>query len=141
MPDVTKVLLGASALLSDGSVLGRSGSAAVALAAQARRVPVLVCAETYKISNRVQLESLTMNELGCTGKVDRDKENVATNATSSGGGGNMDVREAAFKRLHLLYDLTPAQFVSGIVTELGIVPPTSVAVLLREMNPHDVTRK
>jgi translation initiation factor eIF-2B subunit delta len=126
MPDVTKVLLGASALMSDGSVLGRSGSAAVALVAHSHRVPVLVCAETYKISNRVQLESVTMNELGGFPYV--KKEN--------------DPRDkGSFKKLHLLYDLTPAQFVSGIVTELGIVPPTSVAVLLREMNPHDVTRK
>jgi translation initiation factor eIF-2B subunit delta len=129
MPDVTKVLLGASALMSDGSVLGRSGSAAVALVAHSHRVPVLVCAETYKISNRVQLESVTMNEVG----------------GGSGGGGiphtNKENDNHRFKRLHLLYDLTPAQFVSGIVTELGIVPPTSVAVLLREMNPHDVTRK
>jgi translation initiation factor eIF-2B subunit delta len=125
MPDVTKVLLGASALMSDGSVLGRSGSAAVALVAHSHRVPVLVCAETYKISNRVQLESVTTNELGGGGGVPHaNKEN-----------------DTRFKRLHLMYDLTPAQFVSGIVTELGIVPPTSVAVLLREMNPHDVTRK
>jgi translation initiation factor eIF-2B subunit delta len=126
MPDVTKVLLGASALMSDGSVLGRSGSAAVALVAHSHRVPVLVCAETYKISNRVQLESVTMNELGGFPYV--NKENEARD-------------KGSFKKLHLLYDLTPAQFVSGIVTELGIVPPTSVAVLLREMNPHDVTRK
>jgi translation initiation factor eIF-2B subunit delta len=39
--------------------------------------------------------------------------------------------------LNLLYDLTPNEFVSGIVTEMGILPPTSVAVLLREMNPQD----
>lgn len=36
-----------------------------------------------------------------------------------------------------MYDVTPSDFVSGIVTELGILPPTSVAVLLREMSPQD----
>jgi translation initiation factor eIF-2B subunit delta len=33
--------------------------------------------------------------------------------------------------------VTPSEFVSGIVTEVGIIPPSSVAVLLREMNPQD----
>jgi translation initiation factor eIF-2B subunit delta len=146
MPDVTKVLLGASALMSDGSVLGRSGTASVALAAHARRIPVLVCAETYKISNRVQLESLTVNELGISRSSSNYNNNKENNAAAGSGGGG-EIRDDSsggkdvLKRLHLLYDLTPAQFVSGIVTEFGIVPPTSVAVLLREMNPHDVTRK
>ena len=117
--DVTKVLLGASAMMSDGSVMGRVGTASVAMAAAAHNIPVLVCAETYKISNRVQLESITSNELGDPGLVSTDDDT------------------SHFKRLNLLYDLTPASFVSGIVTELGIVPPTSVAVLLREMNPQE----
>ena len=43
----------------------------------------------------------------------------------------------SLRLLNLLYDLTPSEFVSGIVTEMGILPPTSVAVLLREMNPQD----
>lgn len=124
LQDVTKVLLGASALMSDGSVLGRVGTACVALAAHAQHIPVLVCSETYKISNRVQLEALTGNEIG----------NPA--AVSSETLKNWKVTDN-LKLLNLVYDLTPASFVSGIVTEFGIVPPTSVAVLLREMNPQD----
>jgi len=122
--DVTKVLLGASALMSDGSVLGRVGTACVALAAHTQHIPVLVCSETYKISNRVQLEALTGNELG--NPADVSSETLK------------DWKETDnLKLLNLVYDLTPASFVSGIVTEFGIVPPTSVAVLLREMNPQD----
>jgi len=117
LQDVTKVLMGASALMSDGSILGRVGTACVALAAHAQHIPVLICSETYKISNRVQLESITGNELGDPKTLSLDTNEVAN-----------------LKLLNLLYDLTPAAFVSGIVTELGIVPPTSVAVLLREMN-------
>jgi translation initiation factor eIF-2B subunit delta len=124
LQDVTKVLLGASALMSDGSVLGRVGTACVALAAHAQHIPVLVCSETYKISNRVQLEALTGNEIG-------NPEAVSSETLE-------DWKELDnLKLLNLVYDLTPASFVSGIVTEFGIVPPTSVAVLLREMNPQD----
>lgn len=117
MKDVTKVLLGASALMTDGSLLGRVGTACVALAAQ--RKAVLVCCETYKISNRVQLESITSNELGDPKLVYEEQvENL--------------------RMLNLLYDLTPSNYISGIVTEMGILPPTSVAVLLREMNPNEM---
>jgi translation initiation factor eIF-2B subunit delta len=125
LPTVTKVLLGASALQSDGSVTGRIGTAVVALLAHHQNCPVLVCAETFKISNRsVQLESLAYNEL--LGRHD------------SGHAGQED---DLVERLELLYDLTPAAHVSGIVTELGIVPPSSIAVLLREMNqPTDWKR-
>ena len=36
------------------------------------------------------------------------------------------------KLLNLMYDLTPAKYVSLVVTEVGMTPPTSVPVLIRE---------
>jgi translation initiation factor eIF-2B subunit delta len=121
MNQVTKVLLGAAALMSDGSVLGRVGTACVALSTAQQRKAVLVCCETYKISNRVQLESITGNELG-------DPKCVFPGPVMEG---------ENLRMLNLLYDLTPSNCISGIVTEMGILPPTSVAVLLREMNSHE----
>jgi translation initiation factor eIF-2B subunit delta len=118
MKHVTKILLGAEALLNDGSAYSRVGTACVALAAQ-DRIPVLVCAETYKITNRVQLEAITNNELG-------NPEHVVPGELNE----NLRV-------INLLYDLTPASMISGIVTEMGLLPPSSVAVLLREMNPQE----
>jgi translation initiation factor eIF-2B subunit delta len=125
---ITKVLLGASALYSDGSVLARAGTALVALATtQHKNIPVLVCSETYKIANTSfsgakqqhhfpVLDSLTQNELGDPATIAGYDQSKAWNA------------------MNLVHDLTPSAMVSGIVTELGIVPPTSVAMLLREMN-------
>jgi len=126
LPSVTTVLVGASALMSDGAVWNRVGTANVALLASAHNIPVLVCAESYKISNRVQLEALTHNEMGAPpANPQEDSEDDDDNNKKS-------IKNLT--PLNLLYDLTPASFVSGIVTELGIVPPTSVAVLLRELN-------
>ena len=34
--------------------------------------------------------------------------------------------------LNLAYDVTPAEYVTMIVTEVGMLPPTSVPVVLRE---------
>lgn len=60
----TKVLLGAHALLTNGYVMARVGTAQVALVAQAHNKPVLVCCETYKFSEKVQTDSFVYNELG-----------------------------------------------------------------------------
>jgi translation initiation factor eIF-2B subunit delta len=125
MQQVTKVFLGASALMSNGSIYGRIGTAGVALLAKDKNIPVLVCCETYKISNKVQLESITQNELG------------NPEALIHGEGLKNWKEVSNLKLLNLLYDMTPAEFVSGVVTEVGIIPPTSIAVLLREMNPQD----
>ena len=129
MQQVTKVFLGASALLVNGSIYGQIGTACVALLAKSHHVPVLVCCETYKISNKVQLESITQNELGNPRELllDNSKGNRENETTKASKRKNL-------KAANLLYDVTPDKFVSGIITELGIIPPTSVAVLLREMN-------
>jgi len=34
--------------------------------------------------------------------------------------------------LGLIYDLTPAEFVTALITEVGIIPPSSVPVIIRE---------
>ena len=64
MHEVTRVFLGASSVLSNGTVYSRVGTACVAMVAHAFRVPVLVCCEAYKFHERVQLDSLCSNELG-----------------------------------------------------------------------------
>lgn len=63
MREATKVFIGASAVLANGSVYARAGSAIVALVAQSFQVPVIVLAETNKFHERVQLDAITTNEL------------------------------------------------------------------------------
>ena len=61
---MTKVFLGAHALLSNGYVMSRIGSSIIAMVAKANNVPVLVCCETYKFCERVQTDAFVFNELG-----------------------------------------------------------------------------
>lgn len=63
---MTKVLLGAHALMANGYVMSRAGTAQVALVAKAYNVPVLVCCETHKFSERVQTDAFVYNEIGNT---------------------------------------------------------------------------
>lgn len=62
--DVTKVIMGAHALLNNGAVYSRVGTAMVAMAASDKQIPVMICCETYKFVNRTQVDSLVLNELG-----------------------------------------------------------------------------
>lgn len=64
MHEVTRVFLGASSILSNGTVYSRVGTACVAMVAHSFRVPVLICCEAYKFHERVQLDSICSNELG-----------------------------------------------------------------------------
>ncbi|RMZ54700.1 hypothetical protein APUTEX25_003078 [Auxenochlorella protothecoides] len=125
LPRVTKVLLGAGAVLSNGAVLARAGSAAVAMAASAAHVPVLVAAETYKFHERVQLDSITHNELG-----DPDLLVEMPGGEKAWLEGWRE--QEGLGLLSLMYDTMPAQFVSMVITEVGAIPPTSVPVILRE---------
>ena len=43
----------------------------------------------------------------------------------------------ALKLLNLLYDVTPAEFVTAVVCDSGMVPATSVPVILRENAEQD----
>lgn len=128
---VTKVFVGAHSLLANGTVVSRVGTAVVAMMANAYKVPVLVCCETYKFHQRVQLESLSFNELG-------DPDDLLLRSSSSKNSGLLrDWRDIpGLKLLNLMYDLTPVRYVSLVITEVGLIPPTSVPVILREYHKN-----
>ncbi|CAK0784430.1 hypothetical protein CVIRNUC_007634 [Coccomyxa viridis] len=126
IPEVSKVFLGAASVLSNGTVMSRAGSAAVAMLAAAHRCPVLVCCETYKFHERVQLDSITQNELG--NPDDLVAVPLKPEITTL-----KDWRtQPHLGVLNLIYDAMPSDFVTLIVTEFGLIPPTSVPVILRE---------
>lgn len=61
---VSKVFVGAYSMLSNGTLISRVGTAVVAAMAHSYNVPVMVCCETYKFSERVLLDSICFNQLG-----------------------------------------------------------------------------
>lgn len=58
------VFLGAHAMLSNGRLYLRVGTALISMMANKKNIPVLVCCESIKFSERIQLDSVTQNELG-----------------------------------------------------------------------------
>jgi translation initiation factor eIF-2B subunit delta len=100
----TKVLIGASALFSNGSLLARAGTALVCLLAKLHCLPVIVAAQACKFSEKVN---------GSLGTLSSDVGEVIGAA---------------------MYDVTPAEYLTMIITEMGMLPVTSVPVVIREYN-------
>ena len=133
------MFLGAHALLANGYVMSRVGTSLVALVAKTFNVPVLVCCETYKFSDRVQTDSFVFNELG---KRSQKLLNIYLCIYSSGDPSDLvPISKENFlsewqsinslNLLNLVYDVTSPDLIAMVVTELGKIPCTSVPVVLR----------
>lgn len=134
MPEVTKVLLSAHALLANGCVMSRVGTAQIALVAKSYNVPVLVCCETHKFSERVQTDAFVYNEIGNPNDLilnSGTRENRCSNPLADWQSINH------LTPLNLHYDVTPPELVTAVVTEVAILPCTSVPVILR-IKPSEV---
>ncbi|KAI9022234.1 hypothetical protein CLU79DRAFT_751775 [Phycomyces nitens] len=136
LKSVTKVVMGAHALLNNGAVYSRIGSAMVAMAASDLQIPVMICCETYKFVNRTQVDSLVMNELGNPDALVNTKS--ISNANHQG---HPSSEQSALvnwrdqhnlRLLNMLYDVTPSKYITLVVTEVGLIPCTSAPVIWRE---------
>lgn len=128
--EVTKVFVGAHAVLANGCVMSRVGTSQVALVAKSHNVPVLVCCETYKFSERVQTDSFVFNELG-------DPDDLVDTGLKINP--LEDWRDLnSLTLLNLSYDVTPANLVDAIISEISVIPGTSVPVVLRLKNVEHV---
>ncbi|KAI9594726.1 hypothetical protein BDF19DRAFT_443454 [Syncephalis fuscata] len=126
MENATKIFLGAHAMLSNGAMISRAGTASVALAAHERRVPVLVCCETYKFTDRVQMDSFVWNELGRPSTILNTPNESPLHSV---------VDNPRLKLLCMTYDVTPPSLMNLVVTDIGMIPCESVSMVLREYKP------
>lgn len=121
-PRPTLCLLGAHTVLSNGFVQARAGTAAVAMTAREElRVPVYFCAEGLKFSERAALDGIAVNELAPEGEL----------GLGLGAGESEAAAARNINIANLMYDVTPPEHISGVITELGSVPATSAAVVQR----------
>lgn len=129
---VTKVIMGSHALLGNGYVMSTIGSSQIALVAKSFNVPVVVCCETYKFCEKVQTDALTNNELD-------NPMNMLYSTNNKQVSPLLDWRHEnkesdSINILNLSYDITSPNFISCVVTDMGMLPCTSVAVVLRLKN-------
>ncbi|KAL8283969.1 hypothetical protein RQP46_005082 [Phenoliferia psychrophenolica] len=123
LPRVSLCLLGTAALLSNGSMFSRAGTAMVALLSSAKGVPVICCCETYKFSERIMLDSIVGNQMG------------ESKSLLEGAGVSLTEPVPNLSPLALLYDVARPEDVTVVITEAGLIPAQSVPVLLRDFKP------
>ncbi|HIE28899.1 TPA: NUDIX domain-containing protein [Candidatus Poribacteria bacterium] len=106
------VLMGADSILSDGSLINKVGTHLIALAAQKHKVPVYALCQT----NKFHLRSYDGETIKLEEKDGREviSENIP----------NVSVR-------NIYFEITPAELISGIVTEKGILGPKDFASQLK----------
>lgn len=121
--DTTKVFLGAHAMMSNGRLYSRIGTALVAMMAKDADIPVIVCCQSVKFSDRTDLDSFVHNEIA------PPEELIIQGETSS----PLSKWEGVPKLqlLNLMYDLTPAEYINMVITEHRPITPSSVPVIQR----------
>jgi translation initiation factor eIF-2B subunit delta len=108
----TLVLLGGSALHSDGALYARSGTAVVAMMAKEHRIPVVACVETYKFGERVLLDGIASNELS--------GEDLFQLPEAGSGIRIKEDSRNGITALPLLCDLTPPSCITAVCTEVSL---------------------
>ncbi len=118
MPEVDRVLVGADAVAANGALVNKIGTSMIALAAHEAKVPFFTAAETYKLSPETMLGELILIE-------ERSPYEVLPEEALKSMRG-VSVRNPSF-------DVTPPEYIDGIITERGVVPPHGVVSLLHEV--------
>lgn len=115
IPDVDKVYVGADSVASNGAVINKIGTSQIALCAHESRVPVTVCAETYKFSRETAFGDLVKIE-------ERDPNEIVDPDDFPG----VDISNPVF-------DATPADYVDSIITEEGVISPSQAYDIIKDM--------
>ncbi|CAG7957087.1 unnamed protein product [Penicillium nalgiovense] len=163
--DATKVFLGAHAMTSNGGLYSRVGTALVAMSAKERasgvEIPVIVCCETIKFTDRVALDSIVVNEIADANEllpkdppvsllVPTPDAYAPPTPENKKGGNRTPAPEPPviphktssspladwhntpnLQLLNIMYDVTPAEYVDMVITEMGSLPPSAVPIVHR----------
>lgn len=150
----SKVLLGAHAMMSNGRLYSRVGTALVSMLAKSHSLPVLVLCESVKFTEKVALDSIVGNEVAPSDELLSEGERTKLlplhphlpKTTSKADDKNAAADEAKpvaldvlkwvedaqnLHHLQILYDVTPADYIDMVITEYGSLPPSSVPVVHR----------
>jgi len=117
MKEVDLVVVGADSISVNGALINKIGTSQLALAAQEARKNVIVAAETYKFSPRTLLGEMVEIE-------DRAADEVIDSQLLKEMP-NVKVSNPAF-------DVTPAEYIDLIITEVGAFPPSMAFMIIRD---------
>ncbi|HJJ47272.1 MAG TPA: ribose 1,5-bisphosphate isomerase [Methanocorpusculum sp.] len=117
IPDVDLVIVGADAVTANGAVVNKIGTSQIALAAKESRKNMIVAAETYKFSPQTMFGNFVEIE-------DRSPSEVIPD----------DILKTLpyVKVRNPVFDVTPAEYIDIIATEVGAIPPQLAYLIIKE---------
>jgi len=118
MKRVDKVVVGADTVAANGAVVNKIGTSLIALAAHEKAVDFFVATETFKFSPYTFIGDIVPIEF-------RPPSEIVSEEFLK--------MHPRLKVLNPAFDVTPPDFISGIITELGIIPPKSAAIIIEEI--------
>ena len=110
--DIDMLIIGSDAIKMDGSIYNKIGSFSLALAARHSKIPVYIVGSLTKV----------------------DTENTVKIEQRSG----KELRAEAPKWLNIInyaFDMVPAKFITGIITEYGIIKPKDIKKVVKKYCP------
>ena len=116
MQRVDLVVVGCDTVASNGAIINKIGTSQIALCAHEARVPVMVCAETYKFSHETLAGELVEIE-------ERDVNEV--------------VKQEDFLGVRIfnpVFDATPPEYIDVIVTEKGVISPHAAYEIIKALD-------
>ena len=116
MPEVTKVLIEPSGILSNNAALTPVGTAMIAMVAHEFDVPVLFVCGSYKFVGDVRVDALAKNEILGPQLVQSLPGNKATHDK---------------EYFALMYDVTPGEYVNVVISEIGENPVNSISTNMK----------
>jgi len=107
-----KIILGADAILSDGSVINKIGSFAIGVIAKEEKVPLYIASTLLKFHNKswIKIEKRSPKELW-------------KNAPKG------------LKIINFAFDVIPAKYITGIICEQGIIRPKNIRTVVEKNYP------
>lgn len=109
---IDKIILGADAILPNGSAVNKIGSYSIVSAAQYERVPVYIATTLLKFHPKswIKIEERSPKEIW----PDAPKK---------------------LKIINFAFDLVPAEWITGIICEAGIIRPRNIKKIVRKIYP------
>jgi len=115
---VDRVIVGADTVAANGAVVNKIGTSLIALAAHEISVDFFVATETFKFSPYTLIGDIVPIEFRPPSEI------VGVDFLKS---------HPNLRILNPAFDVTPPDYITGIITELGIIPPKAAAIIIEEM--------
>jgi len=116
MDKVDIVVVGADAITSEGNVVNKIGTGGIAVLAHEARKPFYIVSELLKFNPMTLIGEREIIE-------QRDPAEVWSEAPQK-----IDIPNPAF-------DVTPNQYIHGLICEEGVIPPQSIVEVMRRRYP------